>query len=78
MARRRPADDADDAPDDAEVLVAKPRNDAYVGLLAITFLALATAAGLIYTDAESLAAQSLSPPTFSVPPLGSATAPAGS
>lgn len=69
MARKRKIrdeDDDDDILDDEQ----KPKNDAYVGMLAITFLTLAVSAALFYMDFESLNEQSVQPPSVNLPALG--------
>lgn len=70
--RRRNEDEEDDDLDDAPARPAKtgPRSDAYVGMLAVTFLALATSAALLYMDFDSLSGQQVTPPVVNVPALG--------
>ncbi|MGL6095544.1 MAG: hypothetical protein ACRC7O_07085 [Fimbriiglobus sp.] len=67
-------DDIETPADNDTPLVAKPRNDAFTGLLAITLLALGVAVVLLYADADSLTGQSLANPPVTLPPLGSETA----
>lgn len=59
--RRRDEDDDDDAP-----AVDKPRSDAYVGLLAISLLALITGAVLLYLDYDELAKAQSPPPAVTL------------
>mgnify|MGYP000613304159 FL=1 len=57
---------------------AKPRNDAYVMMLAITFLALVTGCVLMYLDAAQY--EGKNPPQAAIPALpelGKAAAPSG-
>lgn len=76
MARRNRDDDDDDDDTPDVPRTPKPRADAYVGMLGVTFLALAGAATFLYLDYESLNAQQLQAPTVNIPGLGNAT-PAG-
>lgn len=52
----------------------RPRNNAYTGMLAITFVALVAASVLMYLDHEDLLGQTVTAPKFDVPAIG-ATAP---
>jgi hypothetical protein len=82
MARKRSRprdDDEEDYADDEDWQPAKPRvrNNAYTGLLALSFLCLAIAGVLLYLDFESLSA-TIPQPSASIPELGaSAQVPAG-
>lgn len=55
--KRRDDDDDDGAP--------KPKSDAYVGLLAISFLALLVGVVLLYVDYDELAKQTVPQPQVS-------------
>lgn len=90
MARRRAVDDEDDEDrpkkrrareDDDDEDEARPKkpsmNNAYTGLLGITFVALAAAAVIFYLDADELASQPVQAPSVTAPALGAAVAPAG-
>jgi hypothetical protein len=57
---------------------AKPRNDAYVMMLAITFLALVAGCVLMYLDAAQYEGKNPPPAAIpALPELGKAAAPAG-
>jgi hypothetical protein len=72
MARRRRRDEEEDEDGDSPAAPKKPkpRNDAYVGMLAITFVSLVASAVLFYLDFDSLSGQQIQEPNFVVPPLG--------
>ena len=54
---------------------ARPKNDAYVGLLFIAFLALLTSTVLLYLDYDQYGAQK--PPALKAAPPGASNVPAG-
>ena len=62
MAKKNRRDDDDD---DADLGAAKPKNDAYTGLLVLTLLAVIAGCVLMYLDHEVLAAQTLTAPNVS-------------
>jgi len=68
----------DDDLDDDAAIIAKAKKqsgeNAYGGLLAITLIGFLAAAVLLYLDSSELSKKPLSPPSVSVPGLGSATA----
>jgi hypothetical protein len=79
MARNRDYDDEDEDFDDRPKRGKKkdkdedpnrPRNDAYTGMLVITFLVLVAASVFMYLDHEELIAAPVSAPKFEVPALG--------
>lgn len=64
-------DDEDDFDREEESRPSKPRvaNDAYTGLLALSFLGLAVAGVLLYLDFDSLSA-TIPQPSVTIPDLG--------
>lgn len=66
-------DDLDEALPPPPPRKAGPPTDAYVGMLAVSFVALLTTAGLLYLDFDALSGQQVSPPAVAVPALGMAT-----
>lgn len=74
-------DDDDDLLDDDDLPAAPPRktgprNDAYVGMLAISFVCLVATSVMLFLDFGAMDGQQVSPPAVTVPPLGAAAAPA--
>ncbi|OWK36405.1 hypothetical protein [Fimbriiglobus ruber] len=67
------ADDDDDGDDGYSEPKKGSRNDAYVGLLAITLLALIAASVMFYLDFTELSASPVQSPSFTVPGLGGST-----
>ncbi len=68
--RRGRDDDDDDSQENLERDLNRPRNDAYTGMLVLTFIALVAGSVLMYLDHEELNAQPVNPPKFEIPALG--------
>jgi hypothetical protein len=63
-------DELDELDEAAAPASPRPRENAYTGLLVITFLSLAVACGLLYMDFSELSASPVQPPSVTLPSLG--------
>jgi hypothetical protein len=62
-------DEVDLAEDDEPAEPRKPVGDAYTGLLVITLVALIAACVFFYLDSSAIGAQSVQPPSVTIPAL---------
>jgi hypothetical protein len=69
-------DELDELDEEAAPAPPRPRENAYTGLLVITFLSLAVACGLLYSDFSELSASPVQPPSVTLPSLGAMPQPA--